>query len=66
MNFKKIIKRGLVAFGTVVLSACGVIQPYTAPVPQGKEIKDKKLLEKVENYKRVKVYSSSDYVTVQS
>lgn len=32
----------IVMFG---LSACGIIEPYTAPVPQGKKIKNKNLFE---------------------
>ncbi|APC90811.1 MULTISPECIES: outer membrane protein assembly factor BamE [Francisella] len=43
--FKLITKNLSVLIAILSLSACGVIEPYTAPVPQGKQIKDKKLFE---------------------
>ncbi|AIT09678.1 membrane protein [Candidatus Francisella endociliophora] len=45
MNCKKITKYLALVFSVFTLSACGIITPYTAPVPQGKEIKDKKLFD---------------------
>lgn len=45
MAFGNSVKKISLCFCAFALSACGIIQPYTAPVPQGKEIKDKKLLE---------------------
>lgn len=43
--FKRLPKISLLIIAIFSLSACGIIEPYTAPVPQGKTIKDKKLFE---------------------
>lgn len=43
MKFKQKVKILILAVAVVSLSSC--IQAYTAPVPQGKEIKNKKLFD---------------------
>ncbi|MDE4971953.1 outer membrane protein assembly factor BamE, partial [Francisella tularensis subsp. holarctica] len=43
--FRPITKNLCLLISAFSLSACGIIQPYTAPLPKGKEIKDKKLFE---------------------
>ena len=45
MMFKLITKNLCLLIVMFSLSTCGIIEPYTAPVPQGKEIKNKKLFE---------------------
>ena len=45
MMFKPITKNLCLLIVMFSLLACGIIEPYTAPVPQGKEIKNKKLFE---------------------
>lgn len=42
--YKKILTL-LILVITVSLNSCGIIDPYTAPVPQGKTIKDKKVFD---------------------
>lgn len=46
MILKSVLKNLCIVSFFLSLSACGVfIEPYTAPVPQGKEIKNKKLFD---------------------
>ncbi|KEI34846.1 outer membrane protein assembly factor BamE [Allofrancisella frigidaquae] len=40
---------------STMLGGCGIITPYTAPVPQGKVIKDKKLFEIKPNMTKAEV-----------
>lgn len=43
--YKKILSTCLLLLTIFSLNSCGIIEPYTAPVPQGKTIKDKKLFD---------------------
>ncbi|API85926.1 outer membrane protein assembly factor BamE [Francisella uliginis] len=43
MNLKKLTK--IIILATISFFLSGCIEPYTAPVPQGKKISNKKLLE---------------------
>ncbi len=43
MNSKKLTK--IIIFAVISFFLSGCIEPYTAPVPQGKKIKNKELLE---------------------
>ena len=45
MMFRLITKNLCLLIAMLSLSACVIVEPYTAPVPQGKEIKNKKLFE---------------------
>lgn len=45
MLFRMLKKSVIILLILFSLSSCGIIQPYTTPVPQGKQIKDEKLFD---------------------